>query len=90
MPFFWTRQAGISLKYLGNAREWDQVAYRGTVEEGKFIAGYYRGGVLKAAAVVGMPQALIALDRLMARGAPPTAAQLSEQAYDLAAAARGV
>jgi apoptosis-inducing factor 3 len=90
VDFFWSRQAGASLKYIGHAREFDQVVYRGVVEEGKFLAGYYRKGALKAAATIAMPLDLLAVERLMRYGKAPTAAQLADAGYDLMAAARAV
>jgi NADPH-dependent 2,4-dienoyl-CoA reductase/sulfur reductase-like enzyme/nitrite reductase/ring-hydroxylating ferredoxin subunit len=88
VSFFWSRQAGLSLKVIGNAQGFDQVAFRGVVEEGKFIAGYYRAGILKAAATIGLAQDLVGLERLLRRGRPPSAAQLSDGGFDLIAAAR--
>jgi hypothetical protein len=87
VDFFWTRQAGASLKYVGHAREFDQTVYRGVVEEGKFLAGYYLKANLKAAATIGMAVDLIAVERLMRLGAGPTAAQLGDESFDLMAAA---
>jgi NADPH-dependent 2,4-dienoyl-CoA reductase/sulfur reductase-like enzyme len=88
VSFFWSRQAGLSLKFVGHAAGFDQVAYRGTVEEGKFIAGYYRAGVLRAAAAIGLAQDLVGVEGLMRRGVPPTAVQLSDEGFDLIEAAR--
>ncbi len=88
VDFFWSRQAGASLKYAGDARDFDQVVYRGVVEEGKFLAGYYRGGTLKAAVTIGMALDLVAVERLMRAGATPSAAQMGDPGYDLMAAAR--
>jgi apoptosis-inducing factor 3 len=90
IDFFWSRQAGASLKYVGHARDFDQTVYRGVVEEGKFLAAYFRKGVLKAAATIGMPLDLVAIERLMRLGAAPSAAQLEDPGFDLMAAARKV
>lgn len=90
VSFFWSRQAGLSLKYAGYAKEFDHVAYRGVVEEGKFVAGYYRGGTLKAAATIAMAHELVAIERLLRHGAPPSADQLSNPGFDVMAAARRV
>jgi NADPH-dependent 2,4-dienoyl-CoA reductase/sulfur reductase-like enzyme len=90
IDFFWTRQAGASLKYLGYAQDFDQTVYRGVVEEGKFLAAYFRKGVLKAAATIGMPLDLVAVERLMRFGATPSAAQLEDPGFDLMTAARKV
>jgi NADPH-dependent 2,4-dienoyl-CoA reductase/sulfur reductase-like enzyme/nitrite reductase/ring-hydroxylating ferredoxin subunit len=90
IDFFWSRQAGAALKYVGYAREFDQTVYRGVVEEGKFLAGYFRRGVLKAAATIGMPLDLVAIERLMRFGSAPSAAQLEDAGFDLMATAREV
>ncbi len=90
VSFFWSRQAGLSLKYAGYAKEFDTVVFRGVVEEGKFIAGYYRGGTLKAAATIAMAHELVAIERLMRHGEPPSADQLGNPGFDIMAAARRV
>jgi NADPH-dependent 2,4-dienoyl-CoA reductase/sulfur reductase-like enzyme len=87
--FFWSRQAGVSLKYVGYARRFDQVCYRGDVEGGAFLAGYYLGGALKAAATIGLAPQLIAVERLMSRGAQVSPSDFSDPGVDLLARARG-
>jgi len=87
---FWSRIAGASLKYVGYARSFDEVVTRGSVESGSFLCGYFLRGRLKAAATIGMPQDLVAVERLMRYNAPPTAAQLGDEAFDLVQAARAV
>jgi NADPH-dependent 2,4-dienoyl-CoA reductase/sulfur reductase-like enzyme/nitrite reductase/ring-hydroxylating ferredoxin subunit len=90
IDFFWSKQAGASLKYVGHAREYDQVVYRGVVEEGRFLAGYYRKGALKAAATIGMALDLVAVERMMRFGKAPAAAQFADSGFDLMAAARSI
>ena len=88
VPFFWTRQAGLSLKYVGAARTWDEIVYRGDVEGAKFLAGFYRSGVLKAAATVGRRTELAAVERLLRAGRPPGRGDFADESFDLVAAAR--
>ncbi len=87
---FWSRLGGASLKYVGYARSFDQVLYRGVVEEGKFIAGYFLRGTLKAAATIGMQHELIAVERLLRFEAPPRAADFGDPGFDLVQRARAV
>jgi apoptosis-inducing factor 3 len=87
VPFFWTRQTGISLKYVGAARSWDAMAWRGSTEQDKFLAGYYRGGRLLAAASVGMPTELTAVELLLKDGAALSPAQFEDPGVDLLALA---
>jgi 3-phenylpropionate/trans-cinnamate dioxygenase ferredoxin reductase subunit len=86
--FFWTKQAGLSLKYVGSARTWDEIVYRGDVEAAKFLAGYYRAGTLRAAATVGRRVELSAVERLMRLRSLPSRAEFANEGFDLVAAAR--
>jgi len=86
--FFWTRQAGLSLKYVGAARMWDEIVYRGDVEGATFLAGFYRSGVLKAAATVGRRTELAAVERLLRVGRPPARGEFADESFDLVAAAK--
>ena len=58
VPFFWTRQHGKTLQYVGHAREWDEVIHDGDVAGGSFIAYYFHSGRLVAAAAMDRPDAL--------------------------------
>ena len=89
VPFFWTRQAGVSLKYAGFAREWDALAVRGAVDKGKLLAGYYRKGTLLAVASMGMPNELIAVELMPRKKIALPAAKLADAGVDLLSIARG-
>ncbi len=83
VPFFWTHQAGVSLKYVGYAPEWDRVVFRGDLQDGKFLAGYCAEGVLRAAAGVGRGTEILAVAEAMRRGGqiPPDA--FADENWDL-------
>ncbi|HEX8840934.1 MAG TPA: FAD-dependent oxidoreductase [Sphingomicrobium sp.] len=53
VPFFWTEQFGVALRYVGHASSWDRVEVDGDIEGGDFIARYYEGGDHRASAAVG-------------------------------------
>lgn len=40
IPFFWTNQFDIKLRYVGHAESWDDVIVDGDVQEGNFLAFY--------------------------------------------------
>jgi 3-phenylpropionate/trans-cinnamate dioxygenase ferredoxin reductase subunit len=88
-PFFWTRQHGKSLKYVGHAPSWERVVYRGDPQAGSFLAGYYSGEVLRAAASLGKDRDrdLIRLGEILEAGQTLAADLLADPGYDLAQAA---
>ena len=73
VPFFWTGQFGLSLRYVGHAEDWDEVVVDGSIEDGAFIAYYVRGRSVLAAAAVGRDQDAAAFHLLLARGEAPSA-----------------
>jgi hypothetical protein len=67
-PFFWTRQFETSFAYIGYAPEFDEIRYKGDVSGGKFLAGYFTGGVLAAVGTMGKAKTLIRYGRLLDQG----------------------
>mgnify|MGYP006286756681 CR=1 FL=1 len=67
-PFFWTKQGDFALKYAGFPLPWDRIAYRGDVETGPFLAGFYRGDKLIGAASFGMQEELIEMGEIITQG----------------------
>ena len=72
VPYFWSGQNGLSLRYVGHAQEWDEVVVDGSLDERQFLAAYVAGGQVRAVAAVGRDQDAAAVQRLMARGETPT------------------
>ncbi|HUV07845.1 MAG TPA: FAD-dependent oxidoreductase, partial [Spirochaetia bacterium] len=68
VPVFWTKQYDGSLKYAGYARKVDRIAYRGSVEEGNFTAGFYEDDALKAVATLERIREVIYLSELLKNG----------------------
>lgn len=82
-PFFWTRQHDSTLAYVGFSRKYDRVVYRGDVEGDSFLAGYYRGKRLEAAAGTGRAGEIILVSELLKRGVSPGAKEFQREGYDL-------
>ena len=53
VPFFWTHQYDLELRYSGFAKDWDEVRSDGTLASGDYTARFFRAGKLVAAASVG-------------------------------------
>lgn len=51
VPFFWTKQHGLILQYVGYCDRWDEIETEGSLPDQDFIAHFLRGG--EALAVAG-------------------------------------
>lgn len=56
VPFFWSHQQGVELRYCGHGRGWDNVKIDGDFAKKDFTARYFKGEKLIAAASVGRDQ----------------------------------
>lgn len=83
VPFFWTNQWKISLRYVGHADQWDEIIYRGNVEEKDFIAFYVKDGRLKAAAGVKHDREMDAIEFILKDGKALTPDNMRDEAFDL-------
>jgi NADPH-dependent 2,4-dienoyl-CoA reductase/sulfur reductase-like enzyme len=88
VPFFWTRQHGVGLKYAGFAQSFDTVVYRGEVEARRFLAGYFSGGRLLAVASIGMGEQFAAAEAILRSRELVTPEQFRDLGFDLVALAR--
>jgi len=83
VPFFWSKQYGSSLRFIGHAPKFDQVAFRGDVSDKTFLAGFYADGTLRAAASVGRARELIRLGQMLEAGKSVSPDQLEDPSFDL-------
>jgi apoptosis-inducing factor 3 len=52
VPFFWTRQYGVAIKYVGHAREWDSIELSGSLDARDCAVTYKRAGCTLAVATI--------------------------------------
>jgi len=65
VPFFWTKQAGLAIKYVGHAENWDDIIYKGNIEEKKFLAYYIKNNKVHAVAGMNADKAIAAIEELI-------------------------
>ena len=69
VPYFWSDLADwTSMEYVGPARDWDEIWWRGRPKDGKFTAWYIKGSRVAAALTVGRSDDLAVAARLLAGG----------------------
>lgn len=50
VPFFWTKQFGKSLRYVGHVKNWDEIIFHGEVNNQDFLAFYVKDNRILAVA----------------------------------------
>ncbi len=77
-PFFWTMQYGNSIKFTGSAAGYDEIVYRGDVDNDTFSAGYFRHGKLCAVSTIGRGRDVLIAGELLKEGVEVTPSQFKE------------
>ncbi len=65
IPFFWTVQAGLKLRYVGHAEDWEELIVWGEVASKKFIVFYIKDNAVIAAAGNNYDKEMAAIQQLM-------------------------
>ena len=76
VPFFWSNQQGVNIRYVGHATDYDEIVYDGTPGDGPFIAFYLKGDHCQAALGVKRDKDVAMIGELMNAGKMPDNADL--------------
>ncbi|RZN33729.1 FAD-dependent oxidoreductase [Bradyrhizobium sp. Leo121] len=83
VPRFWSDQYDLKLQIVGLSGRSDQIATRGSVEEGRFSVFHFRQGRLVAADSIDRPGDQMVARRLIAAGISPAPEQAADSSFDL-------
>lgn len=76
IPFFWTRQWGGSLQYVGNGTGFDNVWVNGSLDDKKFFAYYAKGEKILGIAAMGVSPTTMLLSQAMQLDVLPNLSEL--------------
>ena len=83
VPFFWTQQFGLSLRYVGQPQPWDEVFYWGEPAKREFMAFYVTRGRISAVAGCKRDAEMAAVEELIRTHHLPAIEQLKNGPLDL-------
>ncbi len=83
IPFFWTHQAGVDIRYVGYVKNWDDIIYWGDVSSKTFVAFYVKNNKVVAAAGNDRDKEIAAIEILMKMNKLPAPKELKNGTIDL-------
>ena len=82
VPFFWSGQYDLKLRYVGHAEKWDEIKIDGDLDKPEFLAFYLKDRQIMAVAGVGRDRDIAAISELMRQQKMPDAAQIQNTSLD--------
>jgi NADPH-dependent 2,4-dienoyl-CoA reductase/sulfur reductase-like enzyme len=73
VPYFWTGQFNLKLRYAGHAEQWDDIVYQGSLDDQEFLAFYVQNNQVMAVAGCGRDRDVAAITELMRLQQMPSA-----------------
>ena len=82
VPFFWSGQFDMKLRYVGHSENYDDVAIQGSLDDKTFLAFYTENETVMAVAGVGRDRDIAAISELMRLGKMPAASEVKQSDRD--------
>jgi apoptosis-inducing factor 3 len=82
IPFFWTKQGDLGLRYVGYAQNWDEIIFDGNPASREFIAFFIKGNRVAAVAGSRRDKQMAAILELMRLNRMPSAAEIRGSSID--------
>ena len=78
VPFFWTVQFDATLRYVGHAKDWDEIIFQGDVEKQDFLAFYIKDQRILAVAGMNRDRDMAIWEERLRNDRIPSPDQLSD------------
>ncbi len=85
LPVFWTMQFEFPLRYLGHAKQWDEIIFNGDLQQRQFIAFYVKDDRILAIASSQRDPETAAISELMRLDQMPSPDALRDESLDFTA-----
>ncbi len=82
VPFFWTGQFDIKLRYVGHSENYDDIVIQGSLEDQSFLSFYVEDDQVMAAAGIGRDRDIAAISELFRLRKMPTAQEIKSADID--------
>ena len=76
VPFFWSGQYDLKLRYVGHSEDWDEITIDGDLQQAEFLAYYLKGDRIMAVAGINRDKDIAAISELMRLQKMPDAAAI--------------
>ncbi len=83
VPFFWTQQAGLNLRYVGNSKGWDEIITWGDISKKEFISFFIKNNNVEAAIGNNKDKEMDTIEFLMLNNKMPSIENIKKSEFDL-------
>ncbi|MDF9795230.1 NADPH-dependent 2,4-dienoyl-CoA reductase/sulfur reductase-like enzyme/nitrite reductase/ring-hydroxylating ferredoxin subunit [Catalinimonas alkaloidigena] len=83
VPFFWTAQHSIKLRYVGHVKAYDDIIFDGKVEEQEFLAYYVKEGDVKAVLGLNRDGDMLMVEELLRLKKMPSPSEIKSSEFKL-------
>ena len=82
VPFFWSGQYDLKLRYVGHCEDWDEIKIDGDLQQPEFLTYYLKGDRVMAVAGINRDKDIAAISELMRLQKMPDAAAVKDTEID--------
>jgi apoptosis-inducing factor 3 len=82
VPFFWSEQFHLKLRYVGHAEQWDEVYIDGDLDKPEFLAFYLQYNQVMAVVGINRDRDIAAISQLMRLGKMPDGSAVKNKAIN--------